>query len=263
MSDQTEAAGKKLSEVADTTATQVKDQADSLIATVAASPQLAKAKKGASKAQQKAAKRGQELGEELTVRGKAAAKQASSEAKKRGKAAAQAASAEAKKLRKEAAAGAPVVAAAARKKGEHALESARDKGGELLLSALESDPGKRVAGTHAGAALKSKLTARKRRRRKIALLLALNAGGFIAVKQLRARRDEPAGAPEFAGSNSAAPVATPTETVAPAATGTAAGEPIAGVVDEAGSETPEVEEQTEAPAVAASEDGERSTDKEA
>jgi hypothetical protein len=261
VSDQTEAATKKLSEVAEDAAAQVKDQAEAVIATIASSEQLANAKKQARKVQKKAAKRGQELGEiavkrgqelgeEAAVRGKAAAKVASKEAKKRGQAAI---------------AGAPAVAASARKsaakKGEQALDLARERGGELLLSALETDPGKKIAGTQAGTALKSKLTARKRRRRKIALLLAINAGGAVAFKQLRARKSGDAAASSY---DVGVPASTPpTETVAPGSTGTAAGDPLKGLVEEVVTESPVVEEQTEAPATAATPDGELKTEDEA
>jgi hypothetical protein len=238
VSDQTEAAGKKLSAVAEDAASQVKDQAEAVIATIASSEQLAKAKKNARKVQKKAAKRGFELSEEAAIRGKAVARHASEEAKKRGQAAI---------------ASAPAVAASARKSatktGEHVLEVARERGGELLLSALDTDPGKRLTSTQAGGALKSKLT-RKKRRRKIALLLALNGAGAVAFKQLRARKNGPATASSY---DIGAPV---TETVAPASTGTAAGDPLTGVVVEAVEESPEVEKQTEKPAVAADADGE-------
>jgi hypothetical protein len=183
------------------------------------------------------------------VRGKKAAKIASKEAKKRGQAAV---------------AAAPVVAASARKtaakKGEQALEVARERGGELLLSALETDPGKKLAGTQAGTALKSKLTARKRRRRKIALILAINAGGAVAFKQLRARKSGDAAASSY---DVGVPASTPpTETVAPGATGTAAGDPLEGLVEEV-TESAAVAEQTEAPATEATPVGELTTEAEA
>jgi hypothetical protein len=249
VSDPTEAAGKKLSGIAEDAATQVKDQAEAVIASIASSDQLAKAKKSARKLQKQAAKKGLELSEEAATRGKAAARLASEEAKKRGQAAI---------------ASAPAVAASARKsaakKGEQALEVARERGGELLLSALESDPGKRLANTQAGGALKSKLT-RKKRRRKIALLLALNGAGAVAFKQLRARKSEsPSASPYDIGVPASASA---TETIAPGSTGTAAGDPLAGVVEEAVAQTPQVKKETEAPAQAASEDGELTKKKDA
>jgi hypothetical protein len=238
VSDQTEAAGKKLSGVGEDAASQVKDQAGAVLASIASSEQLAKAKMSARKVQKQAAKKGLELSEEAATRGRAAARQASEEAKKRSQAAI---------------ASAPAVAAAARKtaskKGEKALEAARERGGELLLSALESDPGKRLASTQAGGALKSKLT-RKKRRRKIALLLALNGAGAVAFKQLRAHKNGPATASSY-------DIGLPaTETVAPGSTGTAAGDPLTGVVVEDVVETKDIEKQTEAPAVTATPDGE-------
>jgi hypothetical protein len=241
VSDQTDASGKKLSGLAEDAATQVKDQAEAVIASIASSDQVAKAKKTARKVRKQAAKKGLELSEEAAVRGKAAARHASDEAKKRGQAAI---------------ASAPAVAASARKsaakKSEHALEVARERGGELLLSALESDPGKRLANTQAGSALKTKLT-RKRRRRKIALLLALNGAGAIAFKQLRARKSESASASSYdVGIPAHIP---PTETVAPGSTGTAAGDPLKGVVEEAVTESPAVAKQTETPADTTTEDG--------
>jgi hypothetical protein len=243
VSDQTQAAGKKLGAVAEDTAAQVKDQAEAVIASIASSDQLAKAKKGARKVQKQAAKKGIELSEEAATRGKAAARAASEEAKKRGQAAI---------------ASAPAVAASARKsaakKSEHALEVARERGGELLLSALETDTGKKLANTQAGGALKTKLT-RKRRRRKIALLLALNGAGAIAFKQLRARKSDSASASSY---DVGVPAYTPpTETVAPGSAGTAAGDPITGVVvEESVAQSPAVAKQTEAPAVTADDDGE-------
>jgi hypothetical protein len=238
VSDQTEAASKKLSAVAEGAASQVKDQAEAVLASIASSEQLAKAKKSARQVRKQAAKKGLELTEEAATRGKAAARQASDEARKRSQAAI---------------AGAPAVAAAARKtatkKGEQVLEVARERGGELLLSALETDPGKRLAGTQAGGALKSKLT-RSKRRRKIALLLALNGAGAVAFKQLRARKNGPATASSY---DIGVP---PTTTVAPGSTGTAAGDPLAGVVVEDVVETKDVEKQTEGPAVTATPDGE-------
>ncbi|MCW2549802.1 MAG: hypothetical protein JWN96_4262 [Mycobacterium sp.] len=242
MSDQTEAAGKKLSGLAEDAATQVKDQAEAVIASIASSEQVAKAKTSARKVRKQAAKKSLELSEEAAARGKKAARHASEEAKKRGQAAI---------------ASAPAVAASARKsaakKSEHALEVARERGGELLLSALETDPGKRLANTQAGGALKTKLT-RKRRRRKIALLLALNGAGAVAFKQLRARKSESASASSY---DVGVPASTPpTETVAPGSTGTAGGDPLTGVVEETVTESPAVAEQSETPAVAATEDGE-------
>ena len=242
MSEQTEAAGKKLSGIAEDAATQVKDQAEAVIASIASSDQLAKAKKSARKVQKQATKKGLELSEEAATRGKAAARHASDEAKKRGQAAI---------------AGAPAVAASARKsaakKSEHALEVAQKRGGELLLSALESDPGKRLVNTQAGGALKTKLT-RKRRRRKIALLLALNGAGAVAFKQLRARKGDSATASSY---DVGIPASTPpTETVTPGSTGTAAGDPLKGVVEDSVSEAPAAKKQTESPAVTATDDGE-------
>ena len=238
MSDQTEAASKKLSTVAEGAASQVKDQAEAVLASIASSEQLAKAKKSARLVRKQAAKKGLELTEEAATRGKAAARQASDEARRRSQAAI---------------AGAPAVAAAARKtatkKGEQVLEVARERGGELLLSALETDPGKRLASTHAGGALKSKLT-RSKRRRKIALLLALNGAGAVAFKQLRARKNGPATASSY---DVGVP---PTTTVAPGTTGTAAGDPLAGVVVEDVVEAKDVKKQTESPAVTAPAGGE-------
>jgi hypothetical protein len=243
VSDQTEAASKKLSAVAEGAASQVKDQAEAVLASIASSDQLAKAKKSARKVQKQAAKRGHELTEEAATRGKAAARQASDEARKRSQAAI---------------AGAPAVAAAARKsatkKGEQVLEVALERGGELLLSALETDPGKRLASTQAGGALKSKLT-RSKRRRKIALLLALNGAGAVAFKQLRARKNGPATASSY-------DIGLPaTETVVPGSKGTAAGDPLTGVVVENVVETKVVEKQTETPAVTATPDGELTSNK--
>jgi hypothetical protein len=48
----------------------------------------------------------------------------------------------------------------------------------------------------------------------------------------------------------------PTETVAPGSAGTAAGDPLTGVVEETVTEAPAVAEQSETPAVAATEDSE-------
>jgi hypothetical protein len=244
VSDQLDTTGKTVASAAEGAAAQVREQAEAAIASIAASDRLAKAKKtagkNAKKVQKEAAKRSHHLTEEAAARGKAAAHHASAEAKKRSSAAI---------------AGAPAVAKAARKKGGSALDAARERGGEVLLSALDTDPGKRIASTHAGTALKSKLTARRRRRRKLALLVIVNAGGAIAFKQLRSRKnaDDAAPTPSFDGNNTAS--STPTITVPPASVGTAAGEPLAGVAEEAVAASPEVEEQTEAPAVTAGEDG--------
>lgn len=250
MSDQTQAAGKKLGGIAEDAATQVKDQAEAVIASIASSEQLAKAKKSARKVQKQAAKKGLELSEEAATRGKAAARAASDEAKKRGQAAI---------------ASAPAVAASARKsaakKSEQALELARERGGELLLSALETDAGKKLAHTQAGGALKTKLT-RKRRRRKIALLLALNGAGAVAFKQLRARKSDSASANSYdvGVPASTAALTPPTDTVAPGSTGTAAGAPLAGVVEDTVAKSPSVAKQTEAPAVSADDEGELKND---
>lgn len=123
-----------------------------------------------TKARQRAAKRGAEFGAEATTRGKVAAEKA---------------------------------AQIGEQALERALDATRERGSEALLSALATDPGKRLAGTPAGAALKSKLTARKRRRKKLMLLLLASAGGVIAVKQIRSRRAE-----------DASEVASPTDTAA-------------------------------------------------
>jgi hypothetical protein len=197
VSDQSEAASKKLSGLAEDTATQVKDQAEAVIASIASSEQVAKAKKSARKVQRQAAK-----------------------------------------------------------KSEHAFEVARERGGDLLLSALESDPGKRLANTPAGGALKTKLT-RKRRRRKLALLLALNGAGAVAFKQLRARKSESVSASSYdVGAGAGVPASTPPiETVPPASTVTAAGDPLTGdITEQTGSESPAVATQTET--AAAAENGE-------
>jgi hypothetical protein len=221
VSDQSEAAGKKLSGLAEDAATQVKDQAEAVIASIASSEQVTKAKKRARKVQKQAAKKGLELGEEAKKRGQAAI------------------------------ASAPAVAAAARKsaakKGEHAFEVARERGGELLLSALESDPGKRLANTPAGGALKTKLT-RKRRRRKLALLLALNGAGAVAFKQLRARKSESVSASSYDVGVGVPAATPPTETVAPVSTGTEVGDPLTGITaGETVSESPVVAEETRRP----------------
>ena len=251
MSDQTQDTGKQVTGAAESAVAQVKEQAEAVLASIAASEKLASAKKQARKVQTQAAKRGQEFSDEAASRGRAAARQASHEAKKRGSAAL---------------ASAPVVAAGARKKGEQAFEVARERSGEALLSALATDAGKRLAATGAGTALKSKLTARKRRRRKLLLLIIANAGGAAAFRQLRAKRAASAEAGD------ATPFATPTprkiaetpptDTVAPGAVGTAAGLPVVGVVEESIEDTPSVADQTEAPAVTATEDGELHTEAE-
>ena len=253
MSDPIEATSQQVTGLAESAAAQVREQAEALRAGLVAAQPVAKAKletqgrklqKQTQKLQKLAVERGHELTEEAASRGKKAAGQASKEAKKRSAAAV---------------ASAPAVAAAARKKGEHALEVARERGGEALLTALDTDAGKRLASTGAGTALKSKLTARKRRRRKLVLLLALNAGGAVAFKQLRAKRatgdtTSSLGAVPPAANTPASPP--PVETVAPGSSGTAAGNPLAGLVEEAVEETTQVDEQTEPAATTATEDGE-------
>jgi hypothetical protein len=151
VNDQVEAAGKQLSDATEKAVTHARQRA-------------AKAAKTAQKA---AADRGAELSAEASTRSKALAKKGA----KKGEQALERA------------------IDATRERGADALLAARERGGEALLSALESEPGKRVAGTPAGAALKSKLTARKRRRKKILLLLVANAGGAIAFQQIRSRRE--------------------------------------------------------------------------
>ena len=171
VNDQVEAAGKQLSEATEKAVTHARKRAA----------------KAAKTAQKVAAERGAELGAEASTRSKALAKKGA----KKGELALERA------------------IDATRERGADALLAARERGGEALLSALESEPGKRVAGTPAGAALKSKLTARKRRRKKILLLLAANAGGAIAFSRCAAGARQP-------GQMQADPAPDPTDVQAPA-----------------------------------------------
>ena len=91
----------------------------------------------------------------------------------------------------------------------------------------------------------------------------------MVFRQLRAKRaaaaaaegDNTPFAPPKAYTPPSGPASTPpVETIAPGSTGTAAGDPIAGLVEEAVEETPTVDTQTEAPAVTATEDGELHTE---
>jgi hypothetical protein len=227
VTDQTDAATKQALATAEHASARVREQAEALRASIASSERLnaatQKAKVQAKHVQEEAAKRGHQLGEEAAVRGKKAARIAAKEAKKRG--------AQAK-------AQAPVVAATALEKGAQALEVARERGGEALLAALETDTGKKLAHTPAGAALKSKLPARKRRRRKFFLLLLVPAAAAAAFKALSAKRGSGTGASSdpYGDAPIASPAAppassSPTDTVAPGTAGTAAGEPIGGVVE--------------------------------
>jgi hypothetical protein len=251
VSSRTEAADQHVTNAAESAAARVREQAEAVHDSIASARPAGKPKRKARKAHKQAVKSGHHLSEEAAARGRKAAKKASEEARKRGEAALAAAPVVASKAGKK-----------ARKKGERALEVARDKGGEALLSALESDPGKRLTATPAGAALKAKLTARKRRRRRLLLITIAGAGGAIVFKQQRSGRHVP-GTPAGGEGYDSRPVSVPptsntppTETTPPASAGTAAGDSVAGKVEEAVAESSKVEGETEPPATTAGEDGE-------
>ncbi len=229
MSDQIGAAGKTVAGVAETAAIQVREQAEALRASIAQSEKF-----------------------------NAAAETARQQAKRVGK--------EAKRAGAVAAAQAPVVAAAALEKGSHALEVARDRGTpvlqDALLSAFDTEAGKKLAHTSAGAALKSKLPARKRRWRKLLLLLVIPAAGGAAFKASQAKRSggtpstDPYGDAPVASTAASTP---PPVTVEPNTVGTASGDPLGGLIEKSVESGPEVEGQTEPPATSAGEDGELHT----